>query len=160
MTLHKILREEEIANRREDRGEQDADGCFSLVEQSPNEFERLVKVAGGERVAELEDDAAARERHEGANVFQGDMPLLFTEEEIDLLKLAVDRPGVTTGEEDEEVERLVVKGSRAVCLTTGRSAAASFACYEGMSSPMMRTVSAKALSNGRVRAFSMQSMAR
>ena len=51
MTLHEILREEEIANRREDRGEQDADGRFTLVEQSPDEFERPLKVARGERVA-------------------------------------------------------------------------------------------------------------
>ena len=109
MTLHEILREKEIANCREDRGEQDSDGGLPLVEQSPDEFECLVKVARGERVTELEDDAAARERYESANVFQSDLPFLGAEEEIEFLKLAPDRAGIATGEEDEEIERLVVE---------------------------------------------------
>src|SRR6476619_3082741 len=86
MTLHEILREKEIANCREDRGEQDSDGRLPLVEQSPDEFECLLKVARGERVTELVDDAAARERYESANVFQSDLPFLGAEEEIEFLK--------------------------------------------------------------------------
>ena len=109
MTLHEILREKEIANCREDRGEQDSDGRLPLVEQSPDEFECLVKVACGERVTELVDDAAARERYESANVFQSDLPCLGAEEEIEFLKRVPDRAGVATGEEDEEIERIVVE---------------------------------------------------
>ena len=109
MTLHEILREEEIANCREDRGKQDSDGRLTLVEQSPDEFECPVKVARGERIAQLVDDAAARGRYKSADVFQSDLPFLGAEEEIEFLKLASDRAGVATGEEDEEIERLVVE---------------------------------------------------
>ena len=109
MTLHEILREKEIANCREDRGEQDSDGRLPLVEQSPDEFECLVKVARGERVTELVDDAAARERYESANVFQSDLQVLLAEEEIDFLQLALNSASVATSEEDEEIERLVVE---------------------------------------------------
>src|SRR6478735_3378289 len=109
MTLHEILRQEEIANCRKDRGQQDSDGRLTLVEQSPDEFECPVKVARSERITQLVDDAAARERDKSADVFQSDVPFLGAEEEIEFLKLAPVRAAVATGEEDEEIERIVVQ---------------------------------------------------
>ena len=109
MPLHQVLGQEKISHRRDERDEQDADGGFALVEQLPNERERALEMARGERVAELENDAGARERNKGADVFPGHAALFFAEEKIELLQFALDRAPVAAGEEDEKIERLLLE---------------------------------------------------
>ena len=84
-------------------------GGAPLVMRALENTARLLKVARRERIAQFVDDAAARERDKSADVFQSDVPFLGAEKEIEFLKLAPDRARVATGEEDEEIERLVVE---------------------------------------------------
>src|SRR4029077_6864691 len=109
MTLHEILREEEIANRREDRGEQDAHRLFTLVEQSLNQPEGMLEITHSKRIAQLEDDSGTRDRHNDIDILRGAPPLFLPEEQIELLELAVDRAAVAAREEDEEIAALLVE---------------------------------------------------
>src|SRR5678815_5369792 len=90
MTLHQILREEEIANCREDRGKQDSDGRLTLVEQSPNQREGALQITRSKRITQLEDDSGARHRHHGTDILRGEPPVLLPAEKVELLELAVD----------------------------------------------------------------------
>ena len=66
---------------------------FALVEQAAHKRERAVEITRGERIAELENNAGARERHKRANFLRRDSPIV-ADIEIDLLELVLDLPRV------------------------------------------------------------------
>ena len=51
MLLHEIFREQQIANGRDDRRQQDADGFFALLQQTPDQRQRQFEIARGQCVA-------------------------------------------------------------------------------------------------------------
>ena len=106
VALHQVLREQKIPHSRNDRDEENTDHRLALIEQPPNERERALEVARGEGVPELEDDAAARNRHQGADFFESDAAISRAEIEIDFFQLVADHAGVAAGQEDEEIERV------------------------------------------------------
>src|SRR5438105_9927727 len=64
MAFHQILRQEKIADRRQNGREQNANGGFALVEQIAHKIKREGGVAARESIAEFKNDRRPRNRHQ------------------------------------------------------------------------------------------------
>src|SRR5207253_10669640 len=62
MAFHQILRQKKVADRRQNGGEQNANGGFALVEQIAHKIKRKGGVAAREGIAELENNRRPRNR--------------------------------------------------------------------------------------------------
>ena len=70
--------------------------------------ERSIEIPFGQCVAQIENDAFARQRHELADKIDIHLAL-FPEEDIDLFQFVLDLARVAAGKKDEELERVVRK---------------------------------------------------
>ena len=108
MTLHQIFREEKVSDSRQNRDQQNADGAFTLVQQTLHQHEGALQVAGRQRVAQLENHPGPGERHQLTHLFNPDTAFL-AQKEIDLFEFVVDLARVAAGQQHEEFERLFVE---------------------------------------------------
>ncbi len=106
--LHQVFCQEQIPDGRQDRDQQNADRSFTLIEQSLHQRERAFEVAGGQRVAQLEDDTGAGKRHQLAHLVDVDLTLA-AQVKVDLFQFVLDLAGVATGQQHEKIERLLFK---------------------------------------------------
>jgi hypothetical protein len=80
----------------------------------PDEPKRPVEIARRERVTQLKNDTAARDRDKSADILEGDLPFLLAQEKVELLELVLDRASVATGQQDEQIECSFVKTQAAL----------------------------------------------
>src|SRR3984893_15926681 len=108
MALHQIFGQEQISNRWQDRDQQNTDGAFSLIEQTPDESERAFEVAHCQSVAQFKDDSRARKRNELAHKIDIYLPI-FPKVDVDLLQFVVDLARIAASEQDEQFQCVVVE---------------------------------------------------
>src|SRR5205814_8979101 len=75
MAFHQILGQEKVADRRQNSGEQNANGGFALVEQIAHKIKRKGGIAPRESIAELKNDRRPRYRHQRTHLLGRDRAL-------------------------------------------------------------------------------------
>src|SRR5439155_2978177 len=78
------------------------------IQQPSHEREREFEIACRQRTAQLENDSGARKRHELADTIDLDFAF-FAKEDVDLLQLVLDLARVAAGQQNEEIERVVIE---------------------------------------------------
>ena len=108
MAFHQIFCEEKISNGWQDRYQQDADRRFALIEQPLHQQERALEIARSHRVSQFENHAGAGERNELTHLLHRHAALAALMK-IDLLEFIVDLSRIASGEQHEEIKRVVLE---------------------------------------------------
>ena len=108
VSLHQIFCQQQIPDGREDRDEQNPYCCFALVEQTPDQFERTLEVAGSERISQFENDAPAGERHQLAHLLDQD-PTIVAQIQIDFFQFVLDLSRIAARQQHKKIERFLLK---------------------------------------------------
>ncbi|MEK0445520.1 MAG: hypothetical protein RLZZ399_841, partial [Verrucomicrobiota bacterium] len=104
VSFHEVLYGEEVAESREDGDKENADGGFVFGEEAFEEFERALGAAGGEGVAEFEDDGGAGEGDDLADIGFRDWAGSVGEVEGELVDFGEEDASVAAGADGEEFE--------------------------------------------------------
>src|SRR5438874_12989100 len=98
MAFHQMLRQKKVADRRQNGGEQNANGGFALVEQIAHKIEREGGIASRQGIAELENNCRPRNGHQRAHLLSRDRALRGIERQ--LFQLVRNNAGIASGGKD------------------------------------------------------------
>ena len=108
MTFHQVFGQQQTSDRRDDCYQQNTNGAFPLVQQTPHKREREFEVAHRQRVAQFEDHARARERHDFPYKIEMHCAI-FSQENVDLLQLVFDLTRIAASEQYEQIQRILIE---------------------------------------------------
>src|SRR5881392_3543140 len=91
VALHQVFCQEQIPDGRQDGNEQNTDRGFPLIEQSLDQRECALEVAGGKCISQLEDDTGAGKRDKLAHLLESDLTLVF-QIKFDLFQFVLNLP--------------------------------------------------------------------
>src|SRR6187431_220677 len=103
MPSHQIARQEQAADGRDDRCEQDTNRFFPVEEQTVEQLERAAQIPGRDGIAKLKDSSDMRNGNEQSNVLRGNLAALRTEIQIQLIQFGFDHAPVTASHQRNQL---------------------------------------------------------